>query len=70
MKATNRIGIREIRALQFGEIVWDGSVSGFGARRQSGPTVTYVLKYRTVAGRQRFHRIGRHGSPWTPETAR
>ena len=32
--------------------------------------VTYVLKYRTRGGRQRFHAIGRHGSPWTPETAR
>jgi Arm DNA-binding domain len=70
MKATNRIGIREVRALKSGEIVWDGFVTGFGARRQTGPTVIYVLKYRTAAGRQRFHRIGRHGSPWTPETAR
>lgn len=53
-----------------GEIVWDGFVTGFGVRRQTGPTVIYVLKYRTTTGRQRFHRIGRHGSPWTPETAR
>jgi hypothetical protein len=70
MKATNRIGTREVRALKPGEIVWDGFVTGFGARRQTGPTVVYVLKYRTTTGRQRFHRIGRHGSPWTPETAR
>src|SRR5664279_2483458 len=70
MKASKRIGTREIRALKPGEIVWDGSVTGFGARRQSGSTVTYVLKYRTIVGRQRFHKIGRHGSPWTPETAR
>jgi integrase len=70
MKATNRIGIRDVRALKAGEIVWDGFVTGFGARRQISTTVIYVLKYRTIAGRQRFHRIGRHGSPWTPETAR
>jgi integrase len=70
MKAKNRIGIREVRALKPGEIVWDGFVTGFGARRQTGPAVIYVLKYRTAAGRQRFHSIGRHGSPWTPETAR
>ena len=70
MKASSRIGLREVRALKPGEIVWDGSVTGFGARRQIGPMVTYVLKYRTRGGRQRFHAIGRHGSPWTPETAR
>lgn len=70
MKARNRIGLREVRALNPGEVVWDGSVTGFGARRQTGPAVMYVLKYRTANGRQRFYRIGRHGSPWTPETAR
>jgi integrase len=26
--------------------------------------------YRTAEGRQRWHTIGRHGAPWTPETAR
>jgi integrase len=70
MKLTGRIGMREIRALARDDIVWDGSVNGFGARRQTGSAVTYVLKYRTKEGRQRFHKIGLHGSPWTPETAR
>jgi len=32
--------------------------------------VAYVLHYRTEEGRQRWYTIGRHGSPWTPETAR
>jgi integrase len=70
MKVGGKIGIREVRALKPGEIVWDGSVNGFGARRQTGSAVMYILKYRTLAGRQRFHKIGRDGSPWTPETAR
>jgi integrase len=70
MRVSSRIGIRDVRALAPGEIVWDGSVTGFGARRQTGTMVTYVLKYRTKEGRQRFHKIGLHGSPWTPETAR
>ena len=30
----------------------------------------YVLFYRTSEGRQRWFTIGRHGAPWTPETAR
>jgi integrase len=32
--------------------------------------VAYVLKFRTAEGRQRWHTIGRHGAPWTPDTAR
>jgi hypothetical protein len=65
-----RIGLREVRALEPGQIVWDLAVPAFGARRQKGPTVTYVLFYRTEGGRQRWHTIGRHGTPWTPEMAR
>jgi integrase len=65
-----RIGLRDIRALASGEIVWDAAVPAFGARRQKGKAVAYVLKYRTAEGRQRWHTIGRHGAPWTPETAR
>jgi integrase len=52
--------------------LWDGgharAVNGFGARRQTDG-VFYYLRYR-LAGRQRMKSIGRHGSPWTPETAR
>ena len=65
-----RIGLREVRALGSGEEVWDGAVSGFGARRQRGEAVSYVLMYRTREGRKRRVTIGRHGSPWTPEMAR
>jgi integrase len=65
-----KIGLREVRALKSGETVWDAAVAGFGARRQQSPAVSYVLIYRTQEGRQRWHTIGRHGAPWTPETAR
>ena len=65
-----RIGLREIRALKPGETIWDASVAGFGARRQRGTTVSYMLIYRAEGGRQRWFTIGRHGSPWTPDTAR
>ena len=69
MVSAKRIGQREIAALQPGQVIWDGDVSGFGARRQID-AVSYVLIYRTAEGRQRWHTIGRHGSPWTPDTAR
>src|SRR5215472_4546768 len=65
-----RIGLRQIRPLQPGQTLWDSSLHGFGARRQQGETIAYVLKYRTAQGRQRWFTIGQHGAPWTPESAR
>jgi integrase len=50
-------------------MLWDGEVLGFLARRQKD-SVSYIVFYRTAEGRQRWHTIGRHGSPWTPDTAR
>ncbi|MDE2198210.1 MAG: DUF4102 domain-containing protein, partial [Rhodospirillales bacterium] len=69
MTERKRIGLREVRALLPGETVYDSAVPGFGARRQKG-AVNYVLRYRTASNRQRWHTIGRHGAPWTPDTAR
>jgi integrase len=63
------INLRAVGGLGPKATIWDDAVKGFGARRQTSDAVTYVLKYR-AAGRQRFFTIGRHGSPWTPDTAR
>jgi integrase len=57
-----------VERLHAGELLWDQTVIGFGARRQRRD-VFYLLRYR-LNGRQRFITIGRHGSPWTPDTAR
>ena len=65
-----RIGIRDIQALRPNSIIWDSTVTGFGARRQTGDSVSYILKFRTKDGRQHKVTIGRHGAPWTPDTAR
>jgi integrase len=65
-----RIGLRQVRALQPGQTIWDTSVAGFGARRQQSDAISYILFYRTQNGRQRWFTIGRHGAPWTPDTAR
>ena len=70
MGERKRIGLREVRALRPDEMVWDTAVTGFAARRQKSDAVTYFVKYRTTGGRQRWHTIGRHGSPWTPDSAR
>jgi integrase len=65
--------LKTIASLPTNSTIWDhgkGAVTGFGARRQKGEAVTYFLKYRTAASRQRWHTIGRHGAPWTPDMAR
>jgi integrase len=66
--ATGKITKTAVEGLQGGEWIWDGSVKGFGARRQRDG-VFYYLRYR-LGGAQRMKSIGRHGSPWTPDTAR
>src|SRR5437660_4437649 len=54
-------------------VLWDSELKGFGVRVQRGSAKSYVLHYRAGTGRGAQLRkltIGRHGSPWTPETAR
>lgn len=65
-----RITKRAVDALKPGEYLWDSEVSGFGVRRTAGGYTSYVLRYRSIARQQRYLTIGRHGSPWTPESAR
>jgi integrase len=49
--------------------LWDNGVLGFGLRVSKEGRKAYILQYR-IDGRQRRYKIGIHGSPWTPETAR
>jgi hypothetical protein len=50
--------------------LWDAELRGFGVRCRGSGEKFYFLKYRLANGRQRWATIGRHGSPWTVETAR
>jgi integrase len=54
-------------------VLWDSEIKGFGVRVRNGTAKTYILHYRAGGGRRaplRKFTIGRHGSPWTPQTAR
>ena len=54
-------------------VLWDTELKRFGVRVQRGGAKSYILHYRAGSGRGaplRKLTIGRHGSPWTPETAR
>ena len=64
--ATGKITITSLRDLE--GWLWDSAVIGLGARKQTRG-VFYYLRYRHN-GAQIMKSIGRHGSPWTPDTAR
>ena len=54
-------------------VLWDQEVRGFGMRARIGGAKTYILHYRAGTGRGaplRKLSIGKHGSPWTPNSAR
>jgi integrase len=70
MPAKRGVTLASVRALALNTTVWDGAIPGFGARKQKSDAATFILKYRTAAGRQRLYTIGRFGAPWTPDTAR
>lgn len=57
-----------------GEIIlWDTEIKGFGIRARGTATKSYIIQYRAGRGRRapiRKLTIGKHGSPWTPDTAR
>jgi integrase len=64
--ATGKVTITAITKLN--GWLWDTTCVGFGARRQTNGTFYYV-RYRHN-GSQTLRSIGRHGAPWTPDTAR
>jgi integrase len=70
--ALGKITKTGVEQMQPGDWLWDAGhrevVKGFGARRQRDG-VFYYLRYR-LNGRQSIKSIGRHGSPYTPDTAR
>lgn len=63
----------EPQARQF--ILWDGgdrAVKGFGLLVLPSGVKSYIFQYRLGgrAGKTRRYTLGRHGSPWTPDSAR
>jgi integrase len=56
--------VRDARPRTSAYVLWDSGtkgVPGFGLRVLPSGTKMWVLKYRTVAGRQRWHTLGRAG---------
>lgn len=73
--ATGTIGKRSVDALASGRanmFLWDSELRGFGVKVTPRGIKSYVFAYR-VGGREatkKRYTIGKHGSPWTPASAR
>jgi integrase len=71
-KRTGPITKRDVEALKPGQTIWDAGIRGvlgFGARRQVGTAVSFILAYRNRDGRQRRFTIGKF-SAFSVEAAR
>ena len=68
VRITKRL-IGELKPADKERFVLDNELVGFGVRVSPKGLVTYVYQY-FLEGRTRRFKIGTHGAPWTPETAR
>jgi integrase len=75
--ATGRISKRSVDAMEApaesGRTwLWDDQVRGFGVTMTNAGRKSYIVQYRLGGGSAaaKRMRIGTHGSPWTPDTAR
>lgn len=72
---TGSVTKRSVDALSGGpanSFLWDDQLRGFGVKVTPNGSKSYIFAYR-VGGREaakRRYTIGRHGSPWTPASAR
>jgi integrase len=64
-----KVTVAAVERIKPGETLWDTETAGFGVRARAGGARVYCVHYQR-AGRKRWATIGRHGAPWTPETAR
>jgi len=73
--ATGKITLSAVKAMvktERTEFLWDSDLAGFGLRMTANGAKSYIYQYR-MGGREavkKRHTIGKHGSPWTPDTAR
>ncbi|WP_347264452.1 site-specific integrase [Nitrobacter sp.] len=64
-----KISKSRVDKMRAGEIIADGEIRGFVARKLSSGKVTFGYRYRDAAGKQKWHGLGIMGSI-TPDEAR
>ena len=68
----NKASVDALKATAGEAFLWDEDVRGFGVKATPSGSRSYLVQYR-IGGRGakvKRYTIGRHGSPWTPDTAR
>ena len=73
--ATGKITNRSVASATTGErdsYLWDSDLPGFGLKVTPTGRKVYLVQYRLGGRRGRTRRItvGKHGAPWTPDSAR
>jgi len=63
-----RITRSAVWRMRKGETIWDTDLTGFGVEASEGGKVYFLAS--GIGGERKNYVIGRHGEPWTPETAR
>ena len=66
-----KITLRLVSGLMPGEknyFVWDVETKGFGLKLTAARSIIYLVQTR-LGGRLKRYTIGRHGVPWTPNSA-
>ena len=73
MPAITKRTVDDAKPGQKDSFLWDSELRGFGLKVAKGGSKVYVVQYRAGRGRgspTKRITIGKHGSPWTPTTAR
>ena len=73
MPAITKRTVDDAKPGQKDSFLWDSELRGFGLKVATGGRKSYVVQYRAGRGRgspTKRVTIGKHGSPWTPTTAR
>ncbi|WP_416192888.1 tyrosine-type recombinase/integrase [Nitrobacter sp. TKz-YC01] len=68
-RVQGKISKSRVDKMRAGEIIADGEIRGFVARKLSSGKVTFGYRYRDAAGKQKWHGLGIMGSI-TPDEAR
>lgn len=66
--AERRITRAAVWRLRRGEVIWDSELHGFGVEATNEGKHYFLTS--GIGGERRRYLIGRHGEPWSPETAR
>lgn len=70
MQKITKAVVDSISSSEKDAFIWDRETKGFGLKITPKGKKVYVVQYRLPGSPTKRFTIGRHGSPWTPATAR